>query len=70
MSEHFDTVVIGGGQAGLAMGYHLSRLKRPFVILDDNARTGDSWRTRWDSLRLFTPARYDALPGSRYPAPP
>lgn len=70
MSEHFDTVVIGGGQAGLAMGYHLSRLKRPFVILDGNPRTGDSWRTRWDSLRLFTPARYDALPGSRYPAPP
>lgn len=69
MSEHFDTVVIGGGQAGLAMGYHLSRLKRPFLILDENARTGDSWRTRWDSLRLFTPARYDALPGSRYPAP-
>jgi putative flavoprotein involved in K+ transport len=70
MSEHFDTIVIGGGQAGLAMGYHLSRLKRRFVILDGNARTGDSWRTRWDSLRLFTPARYDALPGSRYPAPP
>ncbi|GAA3400716.1 flavin-containing monooxygenase [Pseudarthrobacter polychromogenes] len=70
MSEHFDTVVIGGGQAGLAMGYHLSRLKRPFVILDENARPGDSWRSRWDSLRLFTPARYDALPGSRYPGPP
>ncbi|MGX5714797.1 flavin-containing monooxygenase [Arthrobacter sp. MAHUQ-56] len=70
MSEHFDTVVIGGGQAGLAMGYHVSRLHRPFVILDENARTGDSWRSRWDSLRLFTPARYDALPGSRYPAPP
>ena len=70
MSEHFDTIVVGGGQAGLAMGYHLSRLKRPFVILDENTRTGDSWRTRWDSLRLFTPARYDALPGSRYPAPP
>jgi len=70
MSEHFDTVVIGGGQAGLAMGYHLSRAKRSFVILDENPRTGDSWRTRWDSLRLFTPARYDALPGTRYPAPP
>ncbi|MGN7199491.1 flavin-containing monooxygenase [Arthrobacter sp. SAFR-044] len=69
MSEHFDTVVIGGGQAGLAMGYHLSRLKRPFLILDGNPRTGDSWRNRWDSLRLFTPARYDALPGSRYPGP-
>ncbi|MDQ0768090.1 putative flavoprotein involved in K+ transport [Pseudarthrobacter defluvii] len=70
MSEHFETVVVGGGQAGLAMGYHLSRLRGPFVILDENARTGDSWRTRWDSLRLFTPARYDALPRSRFPAPP
>ncbi len=70
MSEHFNTVVVGGGQAGLAMGFYLSRLKRRFVILDENPRTGDSWRTRWDSLRLFTPARYDALPGSRYPAPP
>lgn len=70
MSEHFDTVVIGGGQAGLAVGYHLSRLKRPYVILDGNGRTGDSWRNRWQSLRLFTPARYDALPGSRYPGPP
>ncbi|MFF2344686.1 flavin-containing monooxygenase [Pseudarthrobacter sp. NPDC058119] len=70
MSEHFYTVVIGGGQAGLAMGYHLSRLKRSYVILDENPRTGDSWRSRWDSLRLFTPARYDAFPGSRYPAPP
>lgn len=70
MSENFNTVVIGGGQAGLAMGYHLSRLKRPFVVLDENAQSGDSWRARWDSLRLFTPARYDALPGSRFPAPP
>lgn len=70
MSEHFNTVVIGGGQAGLAMGYHLARLKRPFVILDENAKSGDSWRSHWDSLRLFTPARYDALPGSRFPAPP
>ena len=70
MSEHFDTVVVGGGQAGLAMGYHLSLLGQRFVILDANVRTGDSWRSRWDSLRLFTPARYDSLPGSRYPAPP
>ncbi|TDT85875.1 putative flavoprotein involved in K+ transport [Arthrobacter sp. AG258] len=69
MSERFTTVVIGGGQAGLAMGYHLARLNRPFVILDEHAAAGDSWRARWDSLRLFTPARYDALPGSRFPAP-
>lgn len=63
------TVVIGGGQAGLAMGYHLARRRRPFVILDANARIGDSWRTRWDSLRLFTPAMYDGLPGMPFPAP-
>ena len=65
-----ETVIIGGGQAGLAMGYHLARRRRPFVILEANARIGDSWRTRWDSLRLFSPARYDGLPGMPFPAPP
>ena len=64
-----ETVIIGGGQAGLAMGYHLARRRRPFVILDANARIGDTWRTRWDSLRLFTPAMYDGLPGMPFPAP-
>ena len=64
-----ETVIIGGGQAGLAMGYHLTRRRRPFVILEANARIGDSWRTRWDSLRLFSPARYDGLPGMPFPAP-
>ena len=64
-----ESVIIGGGQAGLAMGYHLARRRRPFVILEANARVGDSWRTRWDSLRLFTPARYDGLPGMPFPAP-
>ena len=68
-TEYVETVVIGGGQAGLAVGYHLARLKQPFVILDGGARIGDSWRNRWDSLRLFTPARYDGLPGWRFPAP-
>lgn len=66
--ETHDTVVIGGGQAGLAMGYHLRRHDADFVILDANARTGDSWRKRWDSLRLFSPARYDGLDGMRFPA--
>ena len=66
---HFETVVIGGGQAGLATGYHLARRGLPFVILDAHDRIGDSWRQRWDSLRLFTPARYDALPGMSFPAP-
>ena len=68
--ERVDVVVIGGGQAGLAIGYHLARRGLRFVILEEHARIGDSWRNRWDSLRLFTPARYDALPGLRFPAPP
>ena len=68
-TQHFETIIIGGGQAGLAMGYHLARRGRPFVILEANDRIGDSWRNRWDSLRLFTPARYDGLPGLPFPAP-
>lgn len=63
------TIVIGGGQAGLAAGYWLRRAGRRFTILDAGAATGDSWRDRWDSLRLFTPARYDALPGLAFPGP-
>jgi putative flavoprotein involved in K+ transport len=69
MREHVHTIVIGAGQAGLSVGYYLARQKRPFVILDANERVGDSWRHRWDSLRLFTPARFDALPGMPFPAP-
>ena len=68
--EHFDTVVIGASQSGLAVGYHLMRNGRPFVILDAHDRVGDAWRKRWDSLRLFTTARYDGLPGTPFPAPP
>jgi len=67
--ERIETVVIGGGQAGLSTGYHLKRLGRPFVILESNARIGDTWRKRWDSLRLFTPARFDGLDGMPFPAP-
>jgi putative flavoprotein involved in K+ transport len=70
MRERVETVVIGGGQAGLAVGYHLRQRGLPFVILDENDRIGDAWRNRWDSLRLFTPARYSGLPGLRFPAPP
>lgn len=62
-----DTVIIGAGQAGLALGYHLARQGRDFVILDAYPRVGDAWRRRWDSLRLFTPAKYDGLPGLRFP---
>jgi putative flavoprotein involved in K+ transport len=68
--EQAGTVVIGGGQAGLAVGYHLKERGLPFVILDDNERIGDAWRKRWDSLRLFTPGRYDALPGMPFPGSP
>ena len=67
--EHMQTIVVGGGQAGLAVGYHLARRGLPFVILDANEHVGDAWRNRWDSLRLFTPAAYDSLPGMRFPAP-
>ena len=60
--ESIPTVIIGGGQAGLAIGYHLQRAGEQFVILDANARIGD-WRNRWDSLRLFSVLRYSSLPG-------
>ncbi len=73
MNEHRDvervsTLVIGGGQAGLAMGYQLARRNLSYRILDANQRIGDAWRNRWDSLRLFTPARYAGLPGLPFPA--
>lgn len=68
--ERFGTVVIGGGQAGLSVGYHLRKRRIPFVILESRLRIGDSWRDRWRSLRLFTPARFDGLDGMPFPAPP
>ena len=61
--EYVHTVVVGGGQAGLSTGYHLAKRGVPFLILDASERIGNTWRNRWDSLRLFTPARYDGLPG-------
>jgi putative flavoprotein involved in K+ transport len=68
--EAFDTIVIGAGQAGLSVGHHLARRDADFVILTSDARIGDSWRRRWDSLRLFTPASRSGLPGMPFPAPP
>lgn len=68
--EHYDVIVIGGGQAGLSVGYYLARRGLRFVILDAEERVGDVWRKRWDSLRLFSPARFDALVGMPFPAPP
>jgi putative flavoprotein involved in K+ transport len=70
MNRHYDveTLIIGGGQAGLAVGYHLAKLSLPFLIVDANRRIGDAWRNRWDSLRLFSVARCDGLPGLAFPA--
>jgi putative flavoprotein involved in K+ transport len=67
--EYIQTVVIGGGQSGLSVGYHLKRRGLPFLILEAHDRIGDSWRQRWKSLRLFTPARFDGLDGLPFPAP-
>src|SRR5262245_22807633 len=66
--ERVKVIVVGAGQAGLSVGYHLAKRNVPFVILDANERIGDSWRKRWDSLCLFTPARYDGLDGMPFPA--
>jgi putative flavoprotein involved in K+ transport len=69
-TEHVDTLIIGGGQAGLCLGYHLARRDVSFLVVDANGRTGDSWRERWDSLRLFTPNRFNGLPGLPFPGAP
>jgi putative flavoprotein involved in K+ transport len=63
-----DVIVIGAGQAGLAVAWHLAQLGRRFLVLDANPEIGHAWRSRWDSLTLFTPAEYDALPGMPFPA--
>jgi putative flavoprotein involved in K+ transport len=68
--ERYGTVVIGAGSAGLAAAYHLASRDVDFIVLTDEARVGDNWRRRWDSLRLFTPAKYSSLPGMAFPAPP
>ena len=68
--ERVDSIVVGGGQAGLAVGYHLRRRGLPFVILDAADRVGDAWRNRWDSLRLFSTRRYSQLDGMPLPGPP
>lgn len=65
--ETYDTVVVGGGQGGLALGYLLKQQGRSFVIVDAHRRIGEAWRRRWDSLLLFTPARLNGLPGMRMP---
>lgn len=68
--QHIETVIVGGGQAGLSTAYHLTIQKRDCLVLDRNARVGDNWRQQWDTLRLYTPAKYDGLPGFPFPADP
>src|SRR5215217_7876967 len=66
--EHVETAIIGAGQAGLATAYHLQRRGRSCLILDSNDKLGDNWRAHWDTLRLYSPAQYDGLPGLPFPA--
>ena len=61
--------MIGGSQAGLATAWHLARRQLRFVVLEAGPELGHTWRSRWDSLTLFTPAQYDALPGMPFPGP-
>jgi putative flavoprotein involved in K+ transport len=68
--ERHEVVIVGGGQAGLAVGYFLKRQGRDFTILDAADAPAAVWRERWDSLQLFTPARYDSLPGRPFPGDP
>ena len=67
--EHVETLIIGAGQSGLATAHHLQLSNRPFLVVDSNARVGDGWRRQWDTLKLYSPAKYDGLPGLPFPAP-
>jgi putative flavoprotein involved in K+ transport len=68
--EVLDVIVVGGSQAGLAIAWHLAREGLRFVVLEAGPEIGHTWRSRWDSLRLFTPTQHDALPGMAFPGPP
>jgi len=69
-TDRYDVIIVGGGQAGLALGYFLFRLNFEYTILEAAAEPAAAWRQRWDSLRLFTPARYSGLPGQPFPGEP
>jgi putative flavoprotein involved in K+ transport len=68
--QHIQTLIIGAGQAGLATAYHLTRRGSAVLVVDGNERIGDNWRQQWDTLRLYTPAKYDGLPGLPFPGEP
>jgi putative flavoprotein involved in K+ transport len=67
-TQHMETLIVGAGQAGLSTGYHLQSMSRPILIVDANERIGDNWRRHYDSLRLYTPAKYSGLPGMAFVA--
>ncbi|MGB8382719.1 MAG: NAD(P)/FAD-dependent oxidoreductase [Dermatophilaceae bacterium] len=69
-TQHIETLIVGAGQAGLATGYHLTRRGREALIVDANSRIGDNWRSHYDSLKLYSPARFDGLPGMDFPGDP
>ena len=69
LSEHHDAIIIGAGQSGLAAAFHLAQHGTDFVVLERAAQVGDTWRERYDSLRLYSPAKADALPGMPFPLP-
>ncbi len=68
-TQHVETLIIGAGQAGLATAYHLNRRGRECLVVDAGDRIGNNWRSHYDSLRLYSPAKYDGLPGMAFPAP-
>ena len=70
MSTHLETIVIGAGQAGLATAFQLRQSGRDCLVVDAGTRVGDGWRNQWDSLRLYSPAKHDSLPGMAFPADP
>ena len=69
-TDRRDVIIVGGGQAGLAIGYLLAQQGRDFTVLEAADAPAAAWRARWDSLRLFTPVRYDSLPGLAFPGDP
>src|SRR4051795_9092840 len=69
-TAHHDVVIVGAGQAGLALGYYLTQQGRDFLILEREHDVAPAWRDRWDSLTLFTPRAYDGLPGLEFPGHP